>query len=264
MMWRVFCRLPSSRQLSLMLRNVKKLKLLFEGSSFDDGRFVVAERCRSPRFLSVAKLKGEFRVDLRREPPSPDDFPPLVKTSVETEELEEKPAPDSQDVAMDENEGGERATTVSVGASQRLKVQPLPEGVLRVSNEGLGNCLFIAGPCGSLAKAQKNKAKRHEVAQNVRRRNVVRAAKRRNYEVGGHELVELQVDSLKWPAVRSKKPVSFATFLTCTRCRGTRWQLKCPGHRTRPLAAQCPLWGRLSKDQRLALATAWKLSMKFF
>ena len=28
-----------------------------------------------------------------------------------------------------------------------------------------------------------------------------------------------------------------------------------------PLAAQCALWGRLSMDQRLALATAWKLNM---
>jgi len=124
------------------------LQLLYEGSSFDDGRFVVVERYRNPRLLSsVTKLKGEFRVDLRQEPPSPDDFPPLVTTSVETEELEEKPAPDSQDIAMDETDGGKRATTVSVGASpdrKRLKVQPLPEGVLRVSNEGLGNCLFIA------------------------------------------------------------------------------------------------------------------------
>lgn len=106
------------------------------------------KRYRNPRLLSsVTKLKGEFRVDLRQEPPSPDDFPPWVTTSVETEELEEKSAPDSQDIAMDETEGGKRATTVSVGASpdrKRLKVQPLPEGVLRVSNEGLGNCLFIA------------------------------------------------------------------------------------------------------------------------
>ena len=117
----------------------------------------------------------------------------------------------------------------------------------------------------ALLRKRKNKAKRLEVAQKVRGRNVLRAAKSRDYGVGGHELVELQVDSLKWPVVRSKKPASFATFLTCARCRGTRrsghWQLKCPGLRTRPLAAQCALWGRLSMDQRLALATAWKLNM---
>ena len=124
------------------------LQLLYEGSSFDEGRFVVVERYRNPRLQSnVTKLKGEFRVDLRQEPPSPDDFPPLATTLVETKGPEEKPDSKSQDNVMDETEGGKRSTAAPAGASpdrKRLKVQPLPEGVLRISNEGLGNCLFIA------------------------------------------------------------------------------------------------------------------------
>lgn len=51
----------------------------------------------------------------------------------------------SQD-ALEEGDGGKRPTA-SVGTSperKRLKVQPLPEGVIRIQNEGLGNCLFIA------------------------------------------------------------------------------------------------------------------------
>lgn len=116
-----------------------------------------------------------------------------------------------------------------------------------------------------LLKTRKKKAQRLELAQKVRCRNVDRAAKSRNYSIGGHELVELKVDSQKWPVLRSKKPACFATFLTCTRCRGTRrsghWNFNCPGSRPCPLAAQCALWRRLSEDQRLALASAWNVSL---
>ena len=117
-----------------------------------------------------------------------------------------------------------------------------------------------------LLKKKRKKAQKDEKAKKCRQRNLKRAAATRDMSIGGHQLVQLEVDSLAWPSVRSEKPVSFLSFFTCTRCRGVRrsghFKTKCPGSRERPLSAQCALWKRLSQVQKTALATAWSIPLE--
>lgn len=115
-----------------------------------------------------------------------------------------------------------------------------------------------------LLRSKKRQEQKQAVSSKCRERNLVRAAAKRDFTVGNHQLVPLEIDPLTWPTVRSTKPAAFLSFFTCTKCRGVRrsgqFKLQCPGPRKSPLSAQHALWKRLDSNQQQTLAAAWGIT----
>lgn len=70
-----------------------------------------------------------------------------------------------------------------------------------------------------LMNSRRTKSKRHELSLKITKRILKRASQKRDLLFGGRILVPLNVDSVQWPSVRSKKPVPFLQFFHMSKMR---------------------------------------------
>eukprot|EP00435_Cladocopium_sp_Y103_P043026 s1688_g12.t1 len=129
------------------------VQLLYEGDSFESGKFLVAERAQNGlRDKKILKLKGETRVQLG---PVATKAAEVAPTQMEVDDSQNDQAADAADDGQSspmeevENADGrgasEKRTTSTVGVTpdkKRHKPRPLPADVIRIPNTGEGNCLF--------------------------------------------------------------------------------------------------------------------------
>ena len=147
------------------------VQLLYDGDSFDTGKFLVAERSqRIPKDRQVTKLRGESRISLNkvghvRASPSPPASAVGSQDVVPAPtQLDEKDG-EGEQTDMDQSSVEKREAATGPGGSpekKRQKTKPLPSDTSRIPNQGAGDCLFLS-ICDALAASGRSKRSHREI-----------------------------------------------------------------------------------------------------